>query len=128
MLTEKIGLTTTYNRFHDPDNQDSRVVALRDLQCQIDREVVATYGWQDIALTYDFHAMPHLPENDRIRYTICEDARLEILRRLSRLNRARYMEEQRHAEEVRQAQATDRPTRVRRGKKPKLDVIQGGLF
>ena len=38
--------------------------------------------------------MPYLPENDRIRFTISEPARLEVLRRLSRLNRERCQAEQ----------------------------------
>ena len=38
--------------------------------------------------------MPFLPENDRIRFTISETARLEVLRRLSRLNRERWQAEQ----------------------------------
>jgi hypothetical protein len=128
MVAEQVGLTTTYNRFHDEDDQDSRIAELRSLHCQIDCDVIAAYGWQDMALNHDFHPMPHLPENDRIRYNISEDARLEILRRLSRLNRERYQAELRQAEEERRARATDRPAPVRRGKRPKLGVIQGGLF
>ncbi len=37
--------------------------------------------------------MPYLPENDRVRFTISEAARIEVLRRLSELNRQHYEEE-----------------------------------
>lgn len=89
-----LGLTPLYNRFHDSDESRSGISTLRDLHRQIDEAVMAAYGWQDIALDHGFHAVPYLPENDRIRYTVSETARLEILRRLSRLNRERYGAEQ----------------------------------
>ncbi len=128
MVNENVGLTDLYNRFHDPAQSDAWIVELRDLRRQIDETVLETYGWQDIALNPGFHAVPYLPENDRIRFTICEEARIEILRRLSRLNRERYEEEQRQAEAERQGRVPDGTVRPRRGKKPKLDVVQGGLF
>lgn len=127
MSVNKLGLTKLYNGFHTRDCSDAGVVELRELHVQVDQAVLDSYGWQDVDLKHGFLAVPYLPENDRIRFTICEQARLEILRRLSRLNRERYEEEQHEAEE-RQAQVPDRPVRVRRGKKPKLDVIPGGLF
>jgi hypothetical protein len=128
MQAEQIGLTDLYNRFHDPACTDAPIAALRDLHRQIDEAVLAAYGWSDIPLGHGFHAVPYLPENDRIRYTIAEEARLEILRRLARLNRERYQEEQAEAE--RQAAATPkRPKRTpaKRGR-PRLTVIQGDLF
>jgi hypothetical protein len=41
----------------------------------------------------DFHEVPYLPENDRIRFTVSEEARRKMLDRLSQLNRERYEEE-----------------------------------
>jgi methylase of polypeptide subunit release factors len=128
MQAEQIGLTDLYNRFHDPACTDAPIAALRDLHRQIDEAVLAAYGWTDIPLGHGFHAVPYLPENDRIRYTIAEEARLEILRRLARLNRERYEQEQAEAE--RQAAAIPkRPKRTpaKRGR-PRLTVIQGDLF
>lgn len=85
-----IGLTKLYNTFHNP--QESRVdfVELRDLHRRIDEAVRSAYGWDDIDLGHDFHEVPYLPANDRVRYTISESARLEILRRLYKLNQERY--------------------------------------
>ncbi|MGC8732381.1 MAG: hypothetical protein ACP5RC_09000, partial [Halothiobacillaceae bacterium] len=40
-----------------------------------------------------FHEVPYLPENDRVRFTISEVARIKVLRRLSELNRQSYEEE-----------------------------------
>ncbi|MFM0078737.1 ATP phosphoribosyltransferase regulatory subunit [Paraburkholderia sediminicola] len=94
MKDEKIGLTQTYNLFHDSDCIVTSVMELRQLHTDIDNAVVAAYGWQDIELKHDFYAVDYLPANDRMRFTICGDARLEILRRLSRLNRERYEVEQ----------------------------------
>ena len=128
MLVQQAGLTDLYNRLHDPACTDAQIVNLRSLRRQIDVAVLQAYGWTEIALNHDFHAVSYLPANDRIRYTICEEARLEILRCLSRLNRERYEEEQHQAEVERQSESNDRPKRSRRGKKPKLNVIQGGLF
>lgn len=47
---EQVGLTTTYNRLKDPSAHDPRIVALRDLHEQLDREVLAAYGWSDISV------------------------------------------------------------------------------
>src|SRR5262249_32576003 len=39
------GLTTTYNRFHDRDEHDAEIRELRRLHAQMDRAVLAAYGW-----------------------------------------------------------------------------------
>ncbi|MCU0937527.1 MAG: hypothetical protein MUF66_16180 [Gammaproteobacteria bacterium] len=128
MRREQIGLTDLYNRFHDPACTDAPIAELRDLHRQIDEAALAAYGWSDVPLGHGFHAVPYLPENDRVRYTIAEEARLEILRRLARLNRERYQEEQAEAERQ-AAAAPNRPKRApaKRGR-PRLTVIQGDLF
>jgi len=59
----------------------------------MDRAVSSAYGWDDLDLSHDFHELPFLPENDRVRFTISEPVRVEVLRRLSELNRQRYEEE-----------------------------------
>ena len=88
-----IGLTTLYNIFHDPVINDSDVLQLRELHRQIDQAVAGAYGWTDLDLNHDFHEFDYLPENDRVRFTISEKARIEVLRRLSLLNKERYEEE-----------------------------------
>lgn len=90
MTSLGIGLTDLYNLFHDADCSSSDVAELRNLHVRIDEAVKMAYGWDDLALDHDFRAVHYLPENDRIRYTISEHARLEILSRLSRLNRQYY--------------------------------------
>ena len=93
MQEESIGLTQLYNRFHDLSDDDVRIAGMRELQREMDIAVARAYGWDDLGLEHGFHEVPYLPENDRVRFTISERARLEVLRRLSELNRQRYEEE-----------------------------------
>ncbi len=94
LLADKsIGLTKFYNRFHDQCDDDSQVELMRGLHREIDLAVARVYGWDDIDLEHGYHEVPYLPENDRVRFTISGRARLEVLRRLSDLNRQRYEEE-----------------------------------
>ncbi|WP_131111566.1 Eco57I restriction-modification methylase domain-containing protein [Sulfuricystis thermophila] len=93
MQEEWIGLTQLYNRFHDPLDSSTRIDSMRAMHREIDLAVARAYGWDDLDLEHGFHEVPYLPENDRVRFTISERARLEVLRRLSELNRQRYEEE-----------------------------------
>lgn len=93
MSDEGIGFTKLYNRFHTDTERDPRIEGLRTLQCEMDAAVARAYGWDDLDLEHGFHEVPYLPENDRVRFTISETARVEVLRRLSELNRQRYEEE-----------------------------------
>jgi len=77
----------------------------------------------NIDLEHGFHEIPYLPENDRIRFTISETARIEVLRRLSELNR------QRHEEEVNQGlydNATQRAS-TRASRTPSTSMVQPSL-
>ena len=93
MAQKCYGLTKLYNELHSRSNNNAEIKELRDLKCRLDEEVARTYGWQDIELGFDFHEVAYLPENDCVRFTISEKARLEILNRLADLNRERYQEE-----------------------------------
>jgi hypothetical protein len=93
MRADGIGLTKLYNRIHADAEHDPRIEGLRALQRELDTAVAFAYGWGDLNLQHDFHEVPYLPENDRVRFTISETARVEVLRRLSELNRQRYEEE-----------------------------------
>jgi hypothetical protein len=94
LLADKsIGLTKFYNRFHDHSDDDSQVELIRGLHRETDLAVARVYGWDDIDLEHGYHEVPYLPANDRVRFTISGRARLEVLRRLSELNRQRYEEE-----------------------------------
>ncbi|MCX7214499.1 MAG: ATP phosphoribosyltransferase regulatory subunit [Burkholderiales bacterium] len=88
-----VGLTELYNVFHDPSETAVGIRTLRDFHRNLDEAVAAAYGWEDLDLDHGFHEMPYLPENDCMRFTIGETAQLEVLRRLSELNRQRYEEE-----------------------------------
>jgi len=94
MTADQIGLTQLYNRFHNPDDNDLRIVEMRKLQVKIDNAVRDAYGWSDIDLGHDFHEVGYLPANDNVRYTISEPARIEVLKRLAKLNKERWEEEE----------------------------------
>ncbi len=93
MRDADIGMTSLYNQFHQPSAQSDALAELRNLQRGMDASVARAYGWDDLDLEHGFHEVPYLPESDRVRFTISETARVEVLRRLSELNRQRYEEE-----------------------------------
>lgn len=82
MLARSLGLTKTYNLFHDPECRDADIQRLRDLHAEMDRAILACYGWHDLDPQHGFYP------NDRgqVRYTISPAARREILARLLRRN------------------------------------------
>ena len=100
-----LGLTPIYNAVHQPDSKSDSVALLRELHRRLDVAVRDAYGWFDLELEHGFHAVPFLPANDCIRFTISQSTRLEVLRRLSALNRLRFQEEQAAAQSLQAAQA-----------------------
>jgi hypothetical protein len=82
MRARNLGLTKTYNLFHDPDCADADIRRLRELHEQMDRAVLACYGWSDLAPAHGFHKN----ERGQTRFTVSPDARREILHRLLELN------------------------------------------
>ena len=111
MLKIKIGLTNLYNLYHQ-ENLSAASIAktakcsdadaewalgefmkMRQVQVECDTAVAAAYGWSDIALNHGFYDLEFLPENDRRRYTVCPDARKEIMTRLLKLNNDRHKQE-----------------------------------
>jgi hypothetical protein len=48
MLHNCEGLSKTYNRFHDPNERDPRIIELRRLHDEMDRAVLDAYGWTDL--------------------------------------------------------------------------------
>ncbi len=88
-----LGLTKTTNLIHSPKMKSAQLEDLRRIWADIDLSVLRLYGWTDINLNHDFHEVSYRPESDRLRFTISEAARIEVLRRLSELNRQRYQEE-----------------------------------
>ena len=83
-----MGLTSTYNLFHDNGDASADLVVLRDLHIALDQAVAAAYGWDDLDLEHGFHET-----KQGVRFTISERARREVLDRLLALNHERYAEE-----------------------------------
>lgn len=82
MLARQLGLTRTYNLFHDPACTDADIVRLRELHAAMDRAILACYGWTDLDAGHGFHGN----ERGQTRFTIGPAARREILRHLLALN------------------------------------------
>ncbi len=82
MLSRQLGLTQTYNLFHDPACQDADIQRLRQLHGEMDRAILACYSWEDVDLRHDFY----LNDRKQTRYTVSPEARRELLRRLLELN------------------------------------------
>lgn len=96
MVMRSEGMTKTYNRFHDPTERAEGIRNLRELHHDLDRTVLRTYGWDDLA---DRAAPVHLTEDDEPDHRY--QGRLfwpgafrdEVLSRLLDLNRTRAAEE-----------------------------------
>jgi hypothetical protein len=114
MLRNDEGLTKTYNRFHDPNEGDPQIVALRALHGAMDRAVLDAYGWSDIEADCEFLLDYEIDEEEwgdkkkPYRYRWPDEVRDEVLARLLELNAERAKEEARDG-----AAATKK-----RGKKP----------
>ena len=104
MVLNKEGLTNTYNRFHDPDEQDPDVLKLRDLHAAMDRAVLDAYGWTDVRPRCEF-ILDYVDEEDDnpgkptkkkkpYRYRWPDEIRDEVLGRLLELNAQRAKEEE----------------------------------
>jgi hypothetical protein len=92
MMRNDEGLTQTYNRFHDRDEIDPKIDQLRKLHDDIDRAVLAAYGWQDLNPQCEF-ILEYDDQNDDAskrkkpwRYRWTEEAHDEVLARLLALN------------------------------------------
>ncbi|MBA3548969.1 MAG: hypothetical protein H0T76_21005 [Nannocystis sp.] len=108
MVRNNEGLTTTYNRFHDPDERDPDIFKLRELHAEMDRAVLTAYGWSDLAeratcefrLDYEDDDGPTEDELPRARtkkkpwrYRWPQDFHDEVLARLLDLNQQRAEQE-----------------------------------
>lgn len=93
MVELKVGMNDLYRLTHSQVTNETAVNDFRVLIEEMDKAVVSAYGWADLQLEHGFHGVPYFPEQNRIRFTISESARIELLRRLSELNRQRFEEE-----------------------------------
>ena len=105
MIANNQGLTTTYNRFHDPDECDKDILKLRVLHNQMDLAVLDAYGWTTLQPTCEFlldyedeeettdESTNKRQKKKPYRYRWADEIRDEVLARLLALNEARYLEE-----------------------------------
>lgn len=102
MLQNGEGLTKTYNRFHDPEDDSSGTVKLRELHAKMDWVVLGSYGWTDLTPRCDFKPAFEdeededengRPRRKKYRYRWPDEFRDEVLARLLELNRQRAIEE-----------------------------------
>jgi hypothetical protein len=54
MVSNNEGLTSTYNRFHDPSETSSGLLQLRALHQEMDQAVLHAYGWSDVPTACGF--------------------------------------------------------------------------
>ena len=101
MVRNDVGMTRTYNRFHDPYDNDPKISKLRDLHTAMDRAVLDAYGWTDIPTDCDFLLDYEIDEatwgrkKKPYRYRWPDPVRDEVLARLLALNAERAAEEAR---------------------------------
>ena len=92
MIRNDEGMTKTYNRFHDPYEDDSDIGKLRELHAAMDRAVLDAYGWADISTDCDFLLDYENEEatwgrrKKPYRYRWPDPVRDEVLARLLALN------------------------------------------
>jgi hypothetical protein len=72
MVRHNQGLTTTYNRFHDPEERDPDILKLRHLHDQMDQAVLEAYGWEDINTSCGF-ALDYLDTDSKDLPTAAQD-------------------------------------------------------
>ena len=95
MVGNNEGLTKTYNRFHDPNENNPDIAKLRELHAAMDRVVLDAYGWNDIPTDCEFLLDYEIDEEEwakrkkPYRYRWPDDVRDEVLARLLELNAQR---------------------------------------
>jgi Eco57I restriction-modification methylase/restriction-modification enzyme MmeI-like protein len=117
------GLTKTYNRFQDPEENSRDIQKLRELHAAMDRAVLDAYGWTDIPNQYEF-ILDHGDERDDedghsrkrkkpYRYRLLDEVRDEVLARLLALN-GEYAEEERLVGLASAKRPTIKPSKARK--------------
>ena len=117
MVQNNEGMTRTYNRFHDPYENDPDIAELRVLHTALDRAVLDAYGWNDIPTDCDFLLDHEIDEaawgrkKKPYRYRWPDPVRDEILARLLALNATRAADETRTGAANRAKPTPGRPHR-----------------
>ena len=126
MVANDEGMTKTYNRFHDPYENDLEIAKLRELHAAMDRAVLDAYGWDDIPTDCEFLLDYEIDEEEwgkrkkPYRYRWPDEVRDEVLARLLELNAQRpkretgtkpsFWEEDDDADEARAGDAAQKPS------------------
>lgn len=85
--TGRLGITDLYNRVNDPclsGRDNAEIAEIRTIHTELDRVVMEAYGWGDVELNHGFHTYRQMT-----RWTVCPEARVEILDRLLEENHRR---------------------------------------
>ncbi len=115
MLDTQQGLTDTYNLLKDPDCHDPRIEELRRLHEEMDRAVLAAYGW-------DIPVPPYGTPTTDAECLVLETFEDEVIDRLFLLNAQR-------AEEEKRALAVSPAKKPAKGKgRKRKDEGQGSLL
>ena len=117
MIETQQGLTQTYNKLKDPGNQDTPILELRGLHEDMDRAVLAAYGWPQIQVP---PFCPLTPEDQKSLETFQD----QVIDHLFVLNAERAKEEARLGAASKKASKA-KPTK---GKPKKPPPDQGILF
>lgn len=96
-LRDMNGVTPAMNAICDEQNQEPNVVEARKLIREIDALVLKAYGWDDLALQYEYQ-----DEGIGPRYMLTKELREDILDRLIKLNH-QYWEEQNQPSDKKEA-------------------------
>jgi hypothetical protein len=123
MIRNNEGLTKTYNRFHDPNEESTDICRLRDLHAATDRAVLNAYGWKDLQPIC--HFFPEFddeedegedgrPRRKKHRYRWPDDVRDDVLARLLELNTKLALEEGQIASESQALQPGDKKKKSNR--------------
>ena len=86
------GLTKTYNRFHDRAERSADILRLRELHAEMDRVVLAAYGWDELAAQAEPQFIEQEADEGKVpktRYDWPGDFKDEVLARLLVLNAER---------------------------------------
>jgi hypothetical protein len=121
MVRNDEGLTKTYNRLHDPDENSPDILRLRSLHEAMDRAVLDAYGWADLRPTCEF-LLDYEDEADEDddsgrtrqrkkpwRYRWPDDVRDEVLARLLALNETRANQQRLAGGSIRAPHPSARP-------------------
>jgi hypothetical protein len=148
MTTSDLGLTDTYNRFHDPHEQSEGILELRRLHGLMDGAVLRAYGWDDLAESARCEFLLDYEEEEddadagppaagarkkskkkkpwRLRWP--DEFRDEVLARLLELNEQRHKEELLLAKQSAKAEGEAKKPKKTKPQKPKAKPQDAGLF